>query len=182
MSKHSLNVSKCPKHHSFLLFQYDGIFNYSTCLFKNRSNHKGRSPKEGSIYAMSFLIRGKSILKVKHTMLIHSCQNLPNIFILLTETWNLLPQSILQHSQVFFLIEGMPKAGQRFRYFSSTYHPKANQNSHKIMKLIYFQNSNSGKTAHFGSVGWDFIVGTNEQDRGQAQEREHKRKTLCFRI
>lgn len=36
------------------------FFNYSTCLFKNRSNHKSRSPKEGSVYSMSLLISGKS--------------------------------------------------------------------------------------------------------------------------
>lgn len=58
--KHALNVIQCPERSSFLLFQYDGIFNYSTCLLKNRSNHKSGSPKEGSIYSMSLLIRGKS--------------------------------------------------------------------------------------------------------------------------
>ena len=36
------------------------LFNYSTCLLKNGSNHKSRSPKERSIYSMSLLIRGKS--------------------------------------------------------------------------------------------------------------------------
>lgn len=36
------------------------FFNYSTCLLKNRSNHKSRSPKEGSVYSMSLLIRGES--------------------------------------------------------------------------------------------------------------------------
>lgn len=37
--------------------------NYGTCLLKNRSNHKRGSPKEGSIYPMSLLIRGKSGVK-----------------------------------------------------------------------------------------------------------------------
>lgn len=39
------------------------FLNYGTCLLKNRSNHKCRSPKEGSIYPMSLLIRGKSGVK-----------------------------------------------------------------------------------------------------------------------
>lgn len=39
------------------------FLNYGTCLLKNRSNHKRRSPKEGSIYPMSLLIRGKSGVK-----------------------------------------------------------------------------------------------------------------------
>lgn len=48
---------------SAALFFYPSMmafFNYSTCLLKNRSNHKSRSPKEGSIYSMSLLIGGKS--------------------------------------------------------------------------------------------------------------------------
>lgn len=47
------------------------FFNYSTCLLKNRSNHKSRSPEKGSIYSMSLLIGGKSSVESEIPMLIH---------------------------------------------------------------------------------------------------------------
>lgn len=77
-----------------------------------------------------------------------------NIFILLAVTRNLLPQDILQHRQIVFLVEGMPKAGQRFRNYSSTYHTGADQNPHKMLELISFQNSSGRKTTKLISVQW----------------------------
>lgn len=118
------------------------------------------------------------VLKVRYAMLIR-------IFIELAEYFDIThcdkkSASSKHPSASPNIFPGWGKAAQRFRSYSSTYHTGADQNRHKMLELISFQRENN--KLNFSPVGWDFIEGAKERERGQDQKREHRGITLCSRI
>lgn len=121
------------------------FFNYSTCLLKNGSNHKSRSPKEGGIYAMSLLIGGKSSVESEirnvdshfyRTCRIFLYYSLWQEICFLKTTFNI--------AKYFSWLRECQKL-DRFRNYSSTYHTGADQNPHKCGSCFLFRTAAVGK-------------------------------------